>query len=43
MTPLSVSLISHPFDAAAYIKAVMFQKEKEKKGGREKKKKPHLP
>lgn len=31
MTPLSISLISHPFDAAAYIKAVMFEKEKKKK------------
>lgn len=31
VTPLSVSLISHPFDAAAYIKAVMFEKKKRKK------------
>lgn len=36
VTPLSVSLISHPFDAAAYIKAVMFEKGK-------KKRKTHLP
>lgn len=41
MTRLSVSLISHPFDAAAYIKAVMFQTEREKKG-RERKRKPAL-